>query len=191
MKSRSVSNAKNNSISVRIPFQIFLKMAPIFERFLFLPFFKRTTSKLEMEQRFLEIESRKKRIRFSRNLFFIIIEDIYLGDVARVLLYDVTQCPNALFLFHPLYSVSEDNNRVVTIRDVNSIREEAYRSCQISITVLSDWGNKPQGDKCGQTIPGQRPFGCETEFTSRARHHVTIISKNGSAKLVIICWSYK
>ena len=173
MKSRSVSNAEINSISVRIPFQIFLKMAPIFGRLLFLPFFKRTTSILEMEQRFLEIESRKNFIRFSRTVFFNII---YLY---------------ALFLFHPLYSVSLDNIRVVTIRDVNSIREEAYRSCQISITVLSDWGNKPQGDKCGQTIPGQRPFGCETEFTSRTRHHVTIISKNGSAKLVIICWSYK
>lgn len=189
MKSRSVSNAEINSISVRIPFQIFLKMAPIFERFLFLPFFKRTTSTLEMEQRFLEIESRTPRIRISRINNLLIVIDV--NRATPVSNHDVTQRLYALFLFHPLYSVSEDNNRVVTIRDVNSIREEAYLSCQISITVLSDWGNKPQGDKCGQTIPGQRPFGCETEFTSRTRHYVTIISKNGSAKLVIFCWSYK
>ena len=73
VKSRNASNAEIRLISVRIPFQIFLKMAPIFERFLFLPFFKRTTSTLEMEQRFLEIESRKNFIRFSRTVFFNII----------------------------------------------------------------------------------------------------------------------
>ena len=32
----------------------------------------------------------------------------------------------------------------------------------------------------------QRPYGCETKFTSRTKHHVTIISKNYVTKLLCL-----
>ena len=37
----------------------------------------------------------------------------------------------------------------------------------------------------------QRPYGCETKFTSRTKHYVTIISKNYVAKLLCLFDYYK
>ena len=37
----------------------------------------------------------------------------------------------------------------------------------------------------------QRPYGCETKFTSRTKHHVTIISKNYVTKLLCLFDYYK
>ena len=43
-------------------------------------------------------------------------------------------------------------------------------------------GEIPYTRQGGQTISTQRPFGCETEFTSRTKHHVTTISKNDTQR---------
>ena len=72
VKSRSESTARTISTTIKIPFQIFLKIAPIFERLLFLPSIKRTLSLLEMEQRLFEPESQVPCTRFSRIIIFVI-----------------------------------------------------------------------------------------------------------------------
>ena len=58
--------ATTTSIVLSKTLPTLLKIAPIFERLLFLTLLKRTNFQRVMEQRFLEIESRTPCIRISR-----------------------------------------------------------------------------------------------------------------------------
>ena len=98
------------------------------------------------------------------------------GATSPVSIYDVTQCLYALSLFHPLYSVSlkakmlKEHYELICAITTSSLlicSLPAVRSWSLACGVLS-W----------QSFVARRPFGCETKFTSRTKHHVTTISKN-------------
>ena len=170
-----------------------LKMEPSLWRPLFLPFFKRTNLQRVMEQRFHEIECRIPCIRNSWNDFLFMIESVYRDNArvqsrCHVTLICAVPVPSPLFRVQRHFWVLNKPNNHIKLRRL-------LQNCSISNNrLVCKREEHSSQDKSGQTIPAQRPYGCETEFTSRTKHHMTIIiSKNWCANIcsiLIMCKSY-